>query len=100
MRSSMIFFPRHKVYNDAMWDEVWGEPDSGPPLAAPPVSAREATEAATTPGPPPDAIQLLHEEVAEMRREQAQRNTLHLVVTCVLFALLMHHLDRPRVPRA
>ena len=35
-----------------------------------------------------------------MRREQAQRNTLHLVVTCVLFALLMHHLDRPRAPRA
>ena len=97
----MIFFPRHKVYNDAMWDEVWGDTSvTPPPVSAREATAAEATAAAATAATPDATIQRLLEEIAEMRREQAQRNTLHLVVTCVLFALLMHHLDRPRAPRA
>jgi hypothetical protein len=87
-----------------MWDEVWeitsddavvsARPATGGGVATPPPSPVD-------PSPPsPDlTLEQVLAEMAEMRREHARRSTMQLIVTCGLFALLMHHLDRPRIPR-
>jgi hypothetical protein len=96
-----------------MWDEVWeitsddavvaARPAPGGGVATPPPSPMgpPVDPSPVDPSPPsPDlTLEQVLAEMAEMRREHARRSTMQLIVTCGLFALLMHHLDRPRIPR-
>lgn len=98
----LFFFPQGKFTKQPMWDEVWETTPSvpAPDVPTPAISARAASAdpadgSADGTFPSPE-VQLLLDEIHELRREHARRSTMQLVLTCILFALLMHHLDRPR----
>ena len=90
-------------------DEAWGTASPAPPESTPsPLRARSTMAASIfdeePDAPPPAAAPQVVAAPAEggdvrkqlelMRQEQARRSSLQVMISCLLFAMLFHHINR------